>query len=358
MTNFTDQAHNIRPGEELPTEQLEAFLQAELGLKAPLEIAQFPSGFSNLTYLLSAGEQEFVLRRPPYGSKVKTAHDMGREYRILSQLKPVFDKVPTTYLYTEDDSIIGAPFYLMERVQGVILRAKMPAEQQPAPTLMTGIAQALVDNLVALHQVDYQAAGLGDLGRPEGYLERQIQGWTKRYFAAKTHDFPMVEQAAKWLATHQPRQYSSALIHNDFKYDNLVLNAQDWTQVKAILDWEMSTIGDPLMDLGTSLGYWVNQDDPPWLHALALSPTSLPGNPSRSELVAQYESRSGQALDHPIFYYVYGLFKVIVIVQQIYYRYQKGHTQDPRFAHLDQAVKGLGAMAMQAISKQRLDDLF
>jgi len=283
---------------------------------------------------------------------------MGREYKILHALSQHWDKAPKPYLFCADESVIGSPFYLMERVRGRILRAKMKPEEQPNESEMAAIANSLVDTFVALHQIDYQAAGLGDLGRPEGYVERQVKGWTKRYFKAKTDEVPMIEQAAQWLADHMPPSSGNALIHNDFKYDNLVLDLEDASQVKAVLDWEMSTLGDPLMDLGTSIGYWVNDNDPDWLKKLALSPTTLPGNPKRGEIVERYAKQSGRTIDHVVFYYVFGLFKVSVIVQRIYYRYKHGHTKDPRFAGLIHAVKGLGAMAMQSIQKDRIDDLF
>lgn len=357
--NWNDQAKAVRKGEELDLQQLEPFLQEKLGMSgAELSIEQFPGGFSNLTYLIRLGDTGFVLRRPPFGAKIKSAHDMGREYKILNALSQSYNKAPRPLLYTEDVSIIGAPFYVMERVEGVILRPKMPAEMAPAPEIMKGVATSLIDTFSDLHAVDYEAVGLGDLGRPEGYVARQIGGWTKRYFKSKTDEFPEIEQVAKWLADHQPGESGTALIHNDFKYDNVVLDSQDWTKIIAVLDWEMSTIGDPLMDFGTSLGYWVTKDDPDWLKALSLSPTILPGNPDRTEVVRMYAEKSGRDLSDVVFYFAYGVFKIAVIVQQIYYRYKHGYTQDPRFAELNQVVKGLGIMAQSAIHRKDIDRLF
>ncbi|NRB51048.1 MAG: phosphotransferase family protein [Saprospiraceae bacterium] len=357
--NWNDQAKAVRKGEELDIEKLEPFLQEKLNMPgAQLSIEQFPGGFSNLTYLIRLGETGFVLRRPPFGAKIKSAHDMGREYKILNALSTSYNKAPRPLLYTEDESVIRAPFYVMERVQGVILRPKMPKEMVPAPEIMQEVAVSLIDTFADLHAVDYQAVGLGDLGRPEGYVERQVGGWTKRYFKSKTDELKEIEKVANWLADNQPGESGTALIHNDFKYDNVVLDSADWTQIIAVLDWEMSTIGDPLMDFGTSLGYWVTADDPDWLHALALSPTILPGNPDRSEVVKMYAQKSGRDLSDVVFYYVYGLFKIAVIVQQIYYRYKHGYTQDPRFAKLNHVVKGLGVMAQSAILKKDIDRLF
>ena len=357
--NWVDTSTDIRKGEELPLEQLAAFLQQQLpNTSGQLHITQFPRGFSNLTYLLQMGDQEFVLRRPPFGANIKSGHDMGREYKILHALSQSYGKAPKPYLFVADGALIGSPFYVMERVQGVILRAKMPKEMVPDATTMQGIAQSLVETLVELHHVDYEAVGLGELGRPAGYVERQITGWTKRYKKSQTDEVPVIEQTAQWLAENMPPESGASLIHNDFKYDNLVLDLEDWTRVIAILDWEMSTLGDPLMDLGTSLGYWINPNDPDWLKQLALSPTTLPGNPSRGELAEMYAQARGQEIPDLVFYYVYGIFKIAVITQQIYYRYKQGHTQDPRFAGLIDVVKGLGTVAMQAIQKNRIDDLF
>lgn len=357
--NWNDQARQVRSGEELNVATLEPYLQKALRMPAAeLIVEQFPGGFSNLTYLIRLGEQGFVLRRPPFGAKIKSAHDMGREYKILHALSQSYSKVPKPLLYTEDESIIGAPFYVMERVEGIILRPKMPKEMAPEPATMHGIAVSLIDTFADLHAVDYKAVGLGDLGKPEGYVERQVSGWTNRYFKSKTDDIAAIESVAKWLAENQPGESSVALIHNDFKYDNVVLDANNWTNIIAVLDWEMSTIGDPLMDFGTTLGYWVTANDPDWLHMLALSPTMLPGNPNRAEVVKLYATKSGKDLSNVVFYYVYGLFKIAVIVQQIYYRYKHGFTQDPRFAHLNQVVKGLGVMAQSAIRKKDIDNLF
>lgn len=359
MADWTDKPTHIRTGEELNIPQLQHFLKTHLQeLSGQLSIEQFPSGFSNLTYQINLGDTQMVLRRPPFGANIKTAHDMSREYKILTNLIKVYPKVPRPLLYCEDESIIGAPFYIMERVNGVILRSHMPKGMIPPAAKMSGIAESLVETFADLHAVDYQQAGLAELGKPEGYIERQITGWTKRYFKAKTDEFKEVELTAKWLAEHLPPEIAPTLIHNDFKYDNLVLAADDWTRVIAILDWEMATLGDPRMDLGTSIGYWINHNDPDFMKQLRLSPTTIPGNPSRGEIVEQYIKKSGRQVDHVLFFYLYGLFKIAVIIQQIYYRYKKGLTQDQRFAQLDKAVQGCGLVAMQAIQKKRIDDLF
>jgi aminoglycoside phosphotransferase (APT) family kinase protein len=357
-TEWIDRPKPVRPGEELDVGKLQAYLSTHLpDLAGPLTVEQFPAGHSNLTYLLRVGERELVLRRPPFGAKIKTAHDMGREYRILSRLVAVYPRVPRPLLYCEDESVMGAPFYVMERLKGVILRAMVPRGLELSPALMSGLSESFVNNLVEIHRVDPQAAGLGDLGRPEGYVRRQIEGWTRRYCNARTDDVPDVERAAAWLAENMPAEAGASLIHNDYKYDNLVLDPADLSRIIGVLDWEMATVGDPLMDLGTTLGYWVDPDDPDEMLAMPFGLTTLPGNFSRRELAQRYAELSGHDLSNILFYYIYGLFKVIVIVQQIYARYQAGLTQDERFAMLIYVVRVLGQTATLAIEKGRIDHL-
>ena len=349
----------VRQGEELFNERLFAYLREHLPeLEGPLIVEQFPAGFSNLTYLLRIKDRELVLRRPPIGAKIKTAHDMGREYRILSHLHPVYKKVPQPILFCEDEEIIGAPFYVMERVSGIILRAKPPRGIELSPELMRGLSQAFIENLAEIHEVDYEAAGLGDLGSPQGYVKRQVEGWTKRYYNARTDEVPSIEQLADWLVANLPPDSQRAsLIHNDYKYDNIVLSPEDLTRVIAVFDWEMATIGGPLMDFGTSLGYWVETTDPEEWQRHGFGLTSLPGSFTRRELVDHYVRRTGRNIDDPLFYFAYGLLKIAVIVQQIYFRYQKGLTRDPRFAQLGGLVKACGNLAQRAIELKRIDQL-
>ena len=348
---WMDQPGNVRPGEELDEAGLKRFLSGYLPEwdHESLTIRQFPGGFSNLTYLISAGTRQAVLRRPPFGANIKSAHDMGREFRILSLLEPVYSKIPKVIAFSDDPGYIGAPFYLMEKVEGVILRGGMPREMTPTPATMAGIAHALVENLAALHKLPLKGGELESLGKPDGYAGRQVSGWGKRYFAAKTDEIPALENAIRWLSDHIPAHSEAALIHNDYKYDNLVLDPGDWTKIRAVLDWEMATVGDPLMDLGTTLGYWSTAGDPPALLALQFNPSTLPGNPSRGELIGLYEKASGKTVVDPVFYYVYGLFKIAVIAQQIYARFKQGFTKDPRFGGLIHAVRACGDMAEEAI---------
>ncbi len=357
-TALLDQPQATRPGEELDRAKLEIYLRQTLpDLSGALEISQFAKGYSNLTYLLRAGGRELVLRRPPFGAKIKTAHDMGREYRILSHLVSVYPRVPQPLAYCADESVLGAPFYIMERVQGIILRKKPPEGLALTPPLMRRISEHFVDNLAAIHGADYVAAGLGELGRPEGYVARQVEGWIKRYQNARTDDIPAMDRAAVWLAENKPPDAGGCLIHNDYKYDNLVLDPDDIAQIKAVLDWEMATIGDPLMDLGSTLGYWVDADDPDEWQRQSFGVTTLPGNLNREELLARYLNQSGRTVCDGVFYYAYGLFKIAVIVQQIYARYKMGVTQDARFADLIHLVRAGSQTACLAIEKKRITGL-
>ena len=356
-----DQPRAVRAGEELDAAALATFLAGAVQgwedvTAGALEVAQYGAGFSNLTYLVRAGERELVLRRPPRGVGPGSAHDVLREHRLLAALRPTFARVPRVLAACDDAQLLGAPFYVMEPVRGVILRG-LPGEPVPDAATMRGLAERFVDEMAALHALDWRAAGLAALGRPEGYVERQVAGWTKRWLAARTGDVASIDAAAAWLASHRPPERGAALIHNDFKYDNLVLDALDLTRVVAVLDWEMATLGDPLMDLGTSLGYWVDPDDPPALRALGLGLTATPGNLSRAELVARYASITGRDVGDALFYYVFGLFKLAVVAQQIHARYVQGHTRDSRFAALDASVRALGGMTERAIALGRIDRL-
>jgi aminoglycoside phosphotransferase (APT) family kinase protein len=359
VENAIDSPRAVRPDEEIDAAALAVWLKGRLpGIEGPIAVEQFPGGHSNLTYLLRFGDRELVLRRPPFGSRVKTAHDMGREYRVLSRLYAAYPKAPRALLHCDDPEVIGAPFYLMERVRGIILRKPAaPSRIDLPPARMRAISEAAVDGLVDLHAVDWQAAGLEDLGHPQGYVARQVEGWSGRWQKARTDDMPDLDRAAAWLAANLPAERGVALIHNDYKYDNLVLHPQDLDRIVAVLDWEMATLGDPLMDLGTSLGYWMEPDDDPELRLLPAGPTTLPGNLSRAEVVERYAARSGRDVSGILFYYVFGLFKIAVIAQQIYYRYKQGLTHDERFATLIGAVRILGRTASRAIENRRIDHL-
>jgi aminoglycoside phosphotransferase (APT) family kinase protein len=348
-----DRPAQVRPGEELDAAALAAYLRQHLpGFSGEVEVRQFPRGFSNLTYLVRAGGRELVLRRPPFGADVRGGHDMEREHRVLAALRPVYPRAPRPVVYCADPAVLGAPFYLMERVSGVILRDRPPAGVELDEATMRGVCLALVDTLAELHAVDWRAAGLEGLGKPEGYVERQVTGWSQRWERARTDDVPEMDAAAAWLAANLPAESGAALIHGDFKYDNLVLDPADLGRVKAVLDWEMATVGDPLMDLGTTLGYWSQGDDPPELKVFGM--THLPGNLTRQGVVDAYAARTGRDVSGVVFHYVYGLFKVGVIAQQIYARFRAGKTRDPRFAGLLHVVRATGRAAEKAMETGRV----
>jgi aminoglycoside phosphotransferase (APT) family kinase protein len=348
-----DQAQKVREGESLDVEKLKSYLEEQTDdFGGDVAIRQFPSGYSNLTYLLKIGEKEYVLRRPPFGANIKSAHDMGREYKVLSALKPIYGQVPQPVLYCQDESVIGAPFYLMERVEGIILRNKPPQGMELTPNLMRSISEAAVDNLADLHNLDLQSSGLISMGKPEGYVQRQVEGWTKRYYNAETDKIDGMDKTARWMQENQPAESTVAFIHNDYKYDNLVLDPKNPSNIIAVLDWEMATVGDPLMDLGTSLGYWAEANDSPALKPFNL--TWTPGNLTRQEVVERYARRRGMEVPDMLFYYVFGAFKIGVIVQQIYARYKKGYTQDPRFAGLIHVVQACAANAEKAMQSGKI----
>jgi aminoglycoside phosphotransferase (APT) family kinase protein len=343
----------VRPGEELDAAALAAYLREHLpDAGGEVEVRQFPRGFSNLTYLVKAGWREMVLRRPPFGAAVRGGHDVVREHRILAALHPVWPKVPRPLLCCGDESVLGAPFYLMERVAGVVLRDRPPPGVDLGPEVMRGICLSAVDTLAELHAVDWRAAGLAEIGRPDGYVARQVEGWTARWRAAKTDDVPEMDAAAEWLAAHLPAEGPAAVIHNDYKYDNLVLDPADPARVRAVLDWEMATLGDPLMDLGTTLAYWAEPGDPPELKMFGI--THLPGNLDRRGVAERWARKTGRDAGGIVFHYVYGLFKVGVIAQQIYARFRAGKTQDPRFAALIHVVRATGRKAANAIDRDTI----
>jgi aminoglycoside phosphotransferase (APT) family kinase protein len=342
MSELLDHPTSIRPGEELDLARLEPYLRLHFPEdEGAVQVLQYPSGHSNLTYSLSLGARELVLRRPPFGSKVKSAHDMSREFRVLSKLHSVYAPAPEVLLYCDDESIIGAPFYVMKPIHGIILRRQLPHGLDLPAEKAGRLSESFVDNLIRLHRVDYAAAGLADLGKPEGYLERQVRGWTERYHGSKTHDYPEVEKIAGWMQQHMPSTSGVSLIHNDYKYDNVVLDSNDITAIVGVLDWEMCTIGDPLTDLGTTLAYWVDAADPEELQTIRWGPTNVPGSLTRAEIVHEYARKTGIDASQIDFYLAFARFKLAVIVQQIYYRYHQGLTKDERFATMPGTIQML-----------------
>lgn len=343
----------VRPGEEIDALRLGEYLKAYLG-SGDARLEQFPAGSSNLTYLITAGDAEFVLRRPPFGNTVSTAHDMRREFEVLSKLSAVYPPAPRPVLFCEDKEVIGAEFYLMERRRGLVIRGSAPATLEQDPATQHRVCESFVNTLASLHSLDYAAAGLGDLGRPEGYPQRQVDGWTKRYFAARTDDHPDLEKAIGWLNERIPGLSGVGLVHNDYKFDNIMLDPADLTRVTAVLDWEMVTVGDPLMDLGTTLGYWMSPAEGEEMMQMPFNPRVLMNNVKRRQLAEMYAQAAAADISNIHYYYVFGTFKIAVICQQIYARYVKGATRDKRFAGFGQFVETLGRIAAAAAGRESL----
>jgi len=347
----------VRPGEELNGDNLEEYLRKKLSVAQPLNITririeQFPGGHSNLTYLVQLGGQEFVLRRPPFGEVAPTAHDMPREFKLLTAINPFFPIAPRPYLLCEDPSIIGAPFYLMERRCGLIIREQIPKEIGDDLTQRRSVSEAVIDTLAALHSIDIYSTGLVSLGKPASFVTRQVQGWTRRWERAKTSEVPELDEVALWLAERIPAEpaeldrHSATLLHNDFKLDNVILDPKCPTRVTGVLDWEMSAIGDPLIDVGLFLCYWPEKDDPEYRRNFLSPVTTETGWMRRAELSARYAEKTGRDLSDIHFYETLALFKVAVAIQQIYLRFVQGQTHDERFRNFDYYVRSPARAAL------------
>lgn len=333
---------------------LKSYLRDTLSLDSnAMEISQIPGGFSNLTFLIQTPQGKFAMRRAPFGDKITKAHDMERESQVLEALqKAGYQKAPKPLALYRGENPDQAPLLVMEFVEGVILRNKPNPDFILNEVEFRRLSENSIDSLVELHLLELEKSGLSDLGKPEGYVERQVLGWSERYFKAKTNELPEMEKVAQWLKINIPKTKNIGFIHNDYKYDNLVLDFEHKSEIKAVLDWEMATVGDPLMDLGTSLAYWAQAHDPNILKMFNM--THLSGNMTRAEVIAYYGSRTSFDLSAILFYYVFGLFKVGVIAQQIYRRYSQGFANDPRFAGLIHVVEAAGKMAEKSILTEKI----
>lgn len=358
----------IRAGEELDNKALEAYLRQhlpqalqgeEFDLNEPLAVEQFPGGHSNLTYMVSAFGREFVLRRPPFGPVAPTAHDMPREFRLLAAINPHFNIAPKPYLLCEDAAVIGAPFYLMERRRGLVIRRDLP-EELNHPQTLRHISEGMIGTMAALHSVDIYSTGLVNLGKPVGFVTRQVKGWTERWHRAKTKEIAEIDEVAQWLLEKLPPEPDpeagrpATLVHNDFKLDNVMLNPQDPSRVVAVLDWEMCTVGDPLVDLGILLCYWAEKNDPEDRRE-AISPVTVqPGWMTRKEITEHYAKLTGRDVSRIDFYEIFAIFKIAVVVQQIYFRYVRGQTHDERFAAFGPRIEGLARAALDLAKQSNL----
>ena len=351
-----DAPDRVQGDEGVDLGRLAAYLKSRIPeLSGDPELFKFSSGHSNLTYMVRCGDLDLVLKRPPSGQRAKSAHDMGREFRVLSRLHGIYPYAPRAYDYCEDESIIGGPFCVMERVSGIIIRR----QHAPEVTSVRVAAQftGLIDALADLHSIDVAAAGLADFGRPQGYRQRQLDGWQMRMEAARTDNMADFSAVTEWLRAHAPRDPErAAIVHNDFKLDNVVWAATDITKLKAVLDWEMSTIGDPLMDLACTISFWVQENDPAEFRALRAMPSARPDVMGRQEAITRYAKRRGIAVDAIDFYLCFGLFRRAVIEQQKYVRFRRGETDDPRFENLDKAIGVLREMCRNVMN-DRISDV-
>jgi aminoglycoside phosphotransferase (APT) family kinase protein len=334
-----DPTSPVRAEDAFDVEAVTAWLRAHAGVPSGVpegtpEVRQFPGGASNLTYLLRWPGRDLILRRPPAGVKARSAHDMGREFRIQSRLAPVFPYVAGMVAFCDDARVIGSEFYVMERLDGTILRRDLPPGMSLGSERARALCTRFLDVLVELHSVDHEAAGLGDLGKGAGYVARQVAGWSDRYRRARTENVGDYERVMTWLDAHQPPDVATTVIHNDFRLDNVVLAPDDELRVVGVLDWEMATLGDPLMDLGGALAYWIQADDDESYFAIRRQPSHLPGMLTRTEMVDHYAARMGLSVtpEQWRFYEVFGLFRLGVIAQQIYYRYHHGQTTNEEYA--------------------------
>lgn len=343
----------VRKGEEFNTDKVRSYLLDHIdGLpEEPLQVFQFASGASNLTYLLRIGDWEGVLRRAPLGPLPPKAHDMIREAKFLAKLNPVFPLAPRPYVFSDDTAVIGSPFYVMERKVGVVLNTEFPPGYTSAPELGRKISFAMADTLAQLHSVNYQRAGLSEFGHPEGFLARQVNGWIDRYRRARTEEVPHVERVMEWLVGKReiPEAPTATIIHNDYKLNNMLFDVSDLGSTVAVVDWEMATIGDPLMDLAVTLSYWVEKEDPQGLKDVLPTVTSSGVFITREEFLRRYSEKSGRDVSNMGFYMVFAYFKLAVILQQIYLRWKRGQTQDDRFSTFDIRVNNLVQNAAKMI---------
>ncbi|MBI4518137.1 MAG: phosphotransferase family protein [Deltaproteobacteria bacterium] len=334
----------IREGEDFDHARLAEYLKGRVPeSERELEVVQFAGGHANLTYLLRYGEVEYVLRRPPLGPVAPGAHDMGREYRVLSVLYRGYRYAPRAYVYCEDPTIIGAPFFIMERRRGIVVRRAIPSQFGGGEDAVINrrISEVVIDALADLHSTDAAAVGLHTLGNPEGFMRRQIDGWMRRYERAKTKEVPLADEMSRWLGEHLPPSPAPALLHNDWRLDNMMLDAQDPGRCEAVFDWDMCTMGDPLADLGTLLVAWLEADDPIPDPGQVVMPSMVPGFMTRGEAVERYCRRRGIDVANVPYYYVFGLFKMAVVLQQIFHRYHLGQTKDERFRVFEQGAEVL-----------------
>ena len=337
----------IRPEATLPLDVVDRYLRGRLpNTEGPLEVVQFAGGHANLTYLVRFGEHEYVLRRPPSGPVAPGAYDMAREFRVLSALHPVFPPASRPYFFCEDTSVLGAPFFVVDRRRGLVIHKEMPLEYLDRPDLYRRLSEAMIDTLVEFHAIDYKAVGLETLGKPEGFVERQVTNWSKRWERVKdTAPIPLMDELSRWLLAHIPRSPSPTLLHNDYKLDNMMVDPTDIAHIVALFDWDQCTLGDPMVDLGLLLNYWTEASDSPGRKFIAQAPTTLPGFYTRAEVVHRYAQQSGRDVSAIAFYETFALWKTATVCMQLFVLYKNGQLQDARLADFDQRAIALAEAA-------------
>ena len=351
-----DVAGHVRTGEELDIRAVGNWL-IEHGedISGPVEVTQYSGGASNWTYRLQYENADLILRRPPKGTKAKSAHDMSREYHVQRALAEYYPVVPEMVLLCQDESVIGCDFYVMKRIEGIIPRANLPKEINFDELQTRELCTNFIDKLIELHQVPYEGTDLEKLGKGDGYCQRQVDGWDSRYEKAKTLNVPSFKYVRQWLKDHVPSDSKTCVIHNDWRFDNVILDPENPLKIIGVLDWEMATLGDPLMDLGSSLAYWVEESDNAIFKATRRQPTHLKGMFTRAEVVEYYLNKTGLKTDNWKFYEVFGIFRLAVIAQQIYYRYYHKQTNNPAFKDFWIVIHALHIRALKLIGLQKIE---
>lgn len=355
--SLIDVGGKIRPGEQLDIAAVDRWLKAQgLKLEGEVTVTQYTGGMSNWTYRLRYNNADLILRRPPQGHKINLAHNIVREYQIQKNLSAYYPVVPEMVALCEDESIIGCNFYVMKRIKGIILRRKLPPELNFSQSQVRQLCLNMIDRMIQLHQVPYQGTALENFGDPQDYCLRQLDAWNKRYDKARTLNVPSFKYVQKWLRDHLPQDSNICLIHNDWRFDNLVLDPHQPTEITGVLDWEMATLGDPLMELGNALAYWVEATDNMIFKSTRRQPTHMPGMLTRKQVVEYYMQKTGLTTENWAFYEVFGLFRLAVVTQQIYYRYFHKQTRNPALKNFWMVVQALHVRALKLIAQHKLKD--
>ena len=351
-----DVGGNVREGEELEVAAVENWLKQQgIELHGQADVTQYSGGASNWTYRLKYNNADLILRRPPKGTKAKSAHDMAREYHVQHHLSPFYSVLPEMVALCQDESVIGCDFYVMKRIKGIIPRAKLPPELQFGEAEVNKLCVNVIDKLIELHQVPYQGTELEKLGKGDGYCRRQVEGWDARFEKAHTLNVPSFKFVRKWLLENIPDDTNTCIIHNDWRFDNVILDPNNPTEVIGVLDWEMATLGDPLMDLGSALAYWVEDTDNMIFKSTRRQPTHLKGMFTRKQVVDYYLKKMDMQTENWTFYEVFGIFRLGVIAQQIYYRYYHQQTNNPAFKDFWIVIHALHIRALKLIGKQKFE---